>query len=245
MALGDVVTALLLPWYPAPAAEPATWPACLQADAAGTRRYVVIDDPTDPVILETAERLVKAGVVVLGRVATGFALRPLAELLDEVEQWAGSPATGVLLDEAPTSPFSLGPVRLATRVARRVGLPTVLLNPGVPTDPLYRALGLPLCTFEGSWLEYRRWNREGSYPGDGHLVHSVPVDALPAAWRLLQERGAGFGLVTDRSPPAAYAELPGWLPAPGELPLDASASAAGHRTPRPGGHDRAAACGRG
>lgn len=215
------MTTLLLPLYVAPAAAPEAWRACLAAcltlPPTGTRRYVVVDDPVDPEVWEAAEQLTKAGNVVLGRVAAGFALRPLADLLDEVERWAGGPATGILLDQAPTSPFSLGPVCLATRAARRAGLPTVLLNPGVPTDPAYRALGLPVCTFEGSWWEYQRWSREGDRPGDGHLVHSVPTAQLPEAWRLLRTRGAGFGLVTDRSPPATYAGLPSWLPEPWEL----------------------------
>jgi hypothetical protein len=103
-------------------------------------------------------------------------------------------------------------VALAVRVARRAGLSTVVLNPGVPTDPLYRDLGVPICTFEGSWVEYRRWSGDGARPGDGHLVHSVPVDALATAWALLRERRAGWGLVTQLRPPAPYAALPAWLP---------------------------------
>ena len=119
---------------------------------------------------------------------------------------------GIFLDQAPTSPFCLGPVALAIRVARRAGLTTVVLNPGVPTDPLYRDLGVPICTFEGSWLEYRRWSGEGSLPGDGHLVHSVPAESLVEAETQLRERYAGWGLVTDRTPPHPYAGLPSWLP---------------------------------
>jgi hypothetical protein len=198
-------TPALLPLYVHPTVDPAAWRA-----AAGYRQAlaVVVDDPelTDPVAA-----LTKAGVTTLGRVDTGFATRPVADLLDDVARWASSPVCGVFLDQAPTSPFSLGPVALATRVARRAGLSTVFLNPGVPTDPHYRNLGATICTFEGSWAEYRRWSGEGSQPGDGHLVHSVPAAALEAARALLRERAAGWGLATDRRPPAPYAGLPAWL----------------------------------
>ena len=84
------MTTLLLPLYVAPAAAPEAWRACLAAcltpPPTGTRRYVVVDDPVDPEVWEAAEQLTKAGNVVLGRVAAGFALRPLADLLDEVER---------------------------------------------------------------------------------------------------------------------------------------------------------------
>ena len=39
-------------------------------------------------------------------------------------------------------------------------------------------------------------------------MHGVPPAELAAAHRLMAVRGAGFGLVTDLAPPAAYAALP-------------------------------------
>jgi hypothetical protein len=204
------MTPTLLPLYVDPVVDPAAWRAAAGLAGALT---VVVEDP-EWVLTGVGAQLAAAGVPALGRVDAGFATRPLADLLDDVNRWAGYPVSGIFLDQAPTSPFSLGPVALATRLARRAGLSTVVLNPGVPTDPLYRDLGVPVCTFEGSWTEYRRWSGEGARPGDGHLVHSVPVAALPAAWELLRERRAGWGLVTDRTPPAPYAGLPAQLPAP-------------------------------
>lgn len=195
------MTPILLPLYAEPMVDAVAW-------LAG-RLTVVVGDPG---LSDAAERLTKAGLAVLGRVDAGFAAGPVADLLDEVESWAGCPVSGVYLDRVPTSPFCLGPVALAVRVARRAGLSTVVLNPGVPTDPLYRELAVPICTFEGPWGEYRRWSGDGSRDGDGHLVHSVPAGSLPAAWALLRERRAGWGLVTDRAPPAPYAGLPAWLP---------------------------------
>jgi hypothetical protein len=200
---------VLLPLCVDPAAEPAAGRA-----AAGRPSELTVVVP-GPDCADPAGCLARTGTTVLGRVDVGFAIRPVADLLDDVQRWAGLPVEGVFLDRTPTSPFCVGPVALAIRAARRAGLSTVVLNPGVPTDPLYRELGVPICTFEGSWADYRRWSGEGSRPGDGHLVHSVPAGSLPAAQALLRERRAGWGLVTDREPPAPYAGLPGWLAPPG------------------------------
>jgi hypothetical protein len=202
------LTPVLLPLYVPPTVDPAAW----QAVAGCPDRLTVV--LPDPELALPAARLGAAGVSLLGRVDAGFAVRPVADLLDDVETWAGTPVAGVFLDRAPTSPFCLGPVALAVRVARRAGLSTVVLNPGVPADPLYRELGVPICTFEGPWPDYCRWTGEGSRPGDGHLVHSVPVGSLACARALLTERQAGWGLATDRTPPAPYAGLPAWLAPP-------------------------------
>lgn len=202
----------VLPLYVHPSADPQAWQAV--AVAGGTLTVVIDDYPEFDQAAAVIGELAGAGVSVLGRVEAGYATRPLADLLDGVAGWADRPVCGVFLDQAPTSPFSLGPIALAVRLARRSGLPEVVLNPGIPTDPLYRELGVPICSFEGPWPEYRRWSGEGARPGDGHLVHSVPAAELLAARALLRARGAGWGLVTDRCPPAPYAGLPAWLPAP-------------------------------
>jgi Spherulation-specific family 4 len=204
------LTPVLLPLYVHPTVDPAAWRAAV---AGAGELTVIAEGLLDAELTDAVARLAKAGVTTLGRVDVAFATRPVAELLDDVEGWASSPVAGVFLDQAPTSPFCLGPVALAVRVARRAGLFTVVLNPGVPTDPLYRELGVPICTFEGSWAEYRRWSGDGSRPGDGHLVHSVPPGSMPSARALLRERGAGWGLVTDRTGPAPYAGAPTWLSA--------------------------------
>ncbi len=202
------MTPILLPLYVDPSRDPAAWRAAAELGRTAT---VVVDAPGPP-----TAALARAGVRVLARVDLDFATRPVDELESQVRRWARDPATGVrgvFLDQAPTSPFSFGPVARAARAARRAGLATVVLHPGVPTDRLYRRLQLPVCTFEGSWEEYQRWDGAGSFPGDGHLVHSVPAAGLAGAWALLRER-AGWGLVTDRCPPAPYAGAPGWLLAP-------------------------------
>lgn len=200
---------VLLPLYARPSWDPAAWRA---AELAGPGLTVVVRcDGYDPGAAAWIARLAAAGVVVLGHVDLSFATRPLADLLSDLSRWAAGPATGVFLDQAPTSPFSIGPVAMAVRKARRAGLVRVVINPGTPTDPLYRELAATVCTFEGPWPDYQRWNGEGSHPGDGHLVHSVPPDSVPAAWEEVRTRRAGFGLVTDGAPPQPYESAPAWL----------------------------------
>jgi Spherulation-specific family 4 len=141
--------------------------------------------------------LVRAGVHVLGQVSLGYATRPMLEVVGELTRWSRLPVTGVFLDHAPAGPFQVGPVAHAARVARRAGLPTVVVNPGVPVGPPYRRLGATLCTFEGSWTQYRECTGEGMQPGDGHLVYGVPRGEADAAWRLLASRRAGLGQVSE------------------------------------------------
>ncbi len=102
----------------------------------------------------------------------------------------------------------------AVRAARRAGLNVVVLNPGVPVDPVYRRLDATICTFEGTWAEYLAGHgrpggagglADGCRPGDGHLVYAVPTADLAAARALLAARRAGLVLVTDRPAPALAA----------------------------------------
>jgi len=147
-------------------------------------------------------------VPMLGYVDLGYAARPVADILTDVRRWHRYPVEGIFFDQAPTSPFGMGPVALAVRLARRSGLPAAVLNPGVPTDARYRDLGVALCTYEGHWSDYQRWSAEGTEPGDGHLVYGVPAAQLPAAESLFAVRKAGFGLLTDLDLPLPYAALP-------------------------------------
>ena len=52
-------------------------------------------------------------------------------------------------------------------MVRRAGLARLVLNPGVPVDPMYRALDAAICTFDGPWFEYRDWSGEDAMAGDG------------------------------------------------------------------------------
>ena len=136
----------------------------------------------------------------LGRIDLDLGSRSLADVLADVDAWRADGAEGLFLDRAPAGSTGVGPVALTVRLAARRGLHRVVLNPGVPTHPLYRDLGVRICTFEGPWEAYQSWDGDGGRPGDGHIVHGVPVTLLTAARRLMGRRGAGFGLATDAGP---------------------------------------------
>ena len=136
----------------------------------------------------------------LGRIDLDWGGRSLADVLTDVDAWRADSVAGLFLDRAPASSAGVGAVALTIRLAARRGLHRVVLNPGVPTHPLYRDLGARICTFEGSWAAYQGWSGVGMLPGDGHLVYGVPRALLTAARRLMGRRGAGFGLATDAQP---------------------------------------------
>ena len=141
-----------------------------------------------------------AGSQVLGRVDLDWGGRSLADVLADVDSWRADGVEGLFLDKAPAGSTGVGPVALTVRLAARRGLHRVVLNPGVPAHPLYRDLGVRICTFDGPWSVYQTWDGDGVRPGDGHLVYGVPPTMLTAARRLMGRRGAGFGLATDASP---------------------------------------------
>jgi hypothetical protein len=136
----------------------------------------------------------------LGRIDLDWGSRSLADVLTDVDAWREDAVEGLFLDRAPAGSGGVGPAALVIRLAARRGLHRVVLNPGVPTHPLYRDLGVRICTFEGPWSAYQSWAGDGVRPGDGHIVHGVPTALLTAARRLMGRRGAGFGLATDASP---------------------------------------------
>jgi len=74
-----------------------------------------------------------------------------------------------------------------------------VLDPGVPTHPLYRDLGTRICTFEGPWTAYQSWDGDGVRPGDGHIAHGVPTALLTAARRLMGRRTMGRCLMGRRT----------------------------------------------
>jgi hypothetical protein len=176
-----------------------------------------LDDDAWLIVDRPGER--RAAPQVLGRIDLDLGARSLADVLAEVDAWRAEAVDGLFLDRAPAGSSGVGPVALAVRVARRRGLRRMVLNPGVPTHPVYRGLGAQICTFEGTWSAYQKWSGEGGLPGDGHLVHDVPTALLAAARRLLGRRGAGFGLATDAAP-GAHAD-------PGQTGVSAGPSGGG------------------
>ncbi|GAA3457475.1 hypothetical protein GCM10018962_93090 [Dactylosporangium matsuzakiense] len=231
--------ATLLPLRAHPLARPHAWEIVASHGPAFTVVVDVANGPgsgRDPLWTAAMSRLAAAGVRLLGYVDVDYGTRPVAQIRADVYRWSGYPVGGVFLDRTPVSPYAIGPVAVVAQSAVRADLPEVVLNPGSPPDDAYRDLGLPICVFDGSWREYRRWSGAGSRPGDGHLVHAVPPWELDEAARLQVARGAGFGLVTDLGAPNPYADLPAWCGlVPGLATLEAGAErpTPAPRRPRP------------
>lgn len=186
----------LLSLHHHPHTHPEVWAT---VEGAGVGATVLLNIDTgpgsglDPTWTTATQRLVRAGAAMIGYVDLAFGARAIEHVRAELGRWAGYPVRGIFFDQAPTSPYSIGPVAVAVRSARRIGFDTLLVNPGRPCDSIYRGLGAVLCTFEGSWEEYQQG---GGLAGDAHLVHSVPLDAHARAHELMSARGARFGLAT-------------------------------------------------
>jgi hypothetical protein len=206
-----VSLAPMLPLCTSPDDDPATWSAA-SLTAAAMGAVVVVRLPVaeaTPSLGPAITRLVRSGCAVLGYVSLAFATRPVAELSDEIARWSSLNATGVFLDHAPAGPFHLGTLRLAHRASLRAGLRRVVFNTAGPADPLCRELDAVICSFEGSWAEYRAWDGYGSLSGDGHLVYGVPAEDRVKALTLMRRRGAGLGLITDLGWPSGVQALLG------------------------------------
>ncbi|MCP2324966.1 hypothetical protein HDA40_003473 [Hamadaea flava] len=139
---------------------------------------------------------VNAGVP-LGYLDLAFGARPVESVKAELDEWGAQAVGGLFFDQVPTSPFSIGPVAMAVRAARRLGFDTILLNPGRPTDNLYRGLGAIICTFEGDWIDYQLGTEDGVRPGDGHVVHGIPGENMEQCLELMRGRGAAWGVATS------------------------------------------------
>jgi hypothetical protein len=164
-----------------PLADPAGWDA-----AAGYRGplIVVVDvahgpgSGRHPLFTQAIGRLAEAGRTVLGYVDLAAGTRPPREVRGEVGRWAGYQVNGVFFDAAPTSPFSIGPVAMAVRAARRAGLGPLMLKPVGRPDPLYRVLDATICA-------PLPWTPAGQWPQSPLISGRTPPrpPAEPAAHR--------------------------------------------------------------
>jgi hypothetical protein len=192
----------LLSLHQHPLTHPEAWSAIEAVGVGATVLLNIAAGPgsgLDPTWTTATQRLLRAGVTMLGYVDLAHGARAIEQVRSELGRWSGYPIRGIFFDQAPTSPYSIGPVAVAVRAARRIGFDTLLVNPGMPTDSIYRGLGAVLCTFEGDWEEYQMGTLDGVRPGDAHLVYSVPGNRIATVYELMRERGARFGLATTEA----------------------------------------------
>jgi Spherulation-specific family 4 len=184
----------LAPLPTPPVVDPVAWALA----AAGGRRLVPVVDAVGDLddLRAGLTRLIVARSRPLARISLGYGTRTLIDIRDEIAWWAALPVCGFFFDHAPTSPYQVGPLAQAIRVARRARLGDFVLNPGIPVDPIYRDLPATICTFEGTWTQYRGRPADSFVPGDGHLVLDVPESDLSLARSMALARGAGLFLAT-------------------------------------------------
>jgi hypothetical protein len=180
---------VLLPLDVHPHDDPAAW---ARVAAAGSLIIAIVHNGPS----EAVDSLRSAGVVVLQYACLGTQMA-LAEGFD-----------GVFYDRVPTALCDLATV--TRQISRSHGM--IVLNPGTRCHPGYALVADVICTFEGSWADYRDLPDGPEFDNAAHLVFGVPAADLPAAQVLLDKR-VRSGLVTDLDVPLPYRGIPSWLSA--------------------------------
>ncbi|MEU8778930.1 spherulation-specific family 4 protein [Streptomyces sp. NPDC048606] len=203
---------LLVPLYVHPAEDPGAWHRLITGAAA---TYGVVLNPADgpgarpdPAFAAAASALRTAGARLLAYVDTDYGSRGQAEIIQEMcryREWYG--ADGCFLDRVTATREGLAGCRRLVRSLRRLGVTTVVLNPGVHPTAGYVRLADLTVTFEGHWSTYvsafTRPSWTGRLPPERfcHLVYGVPEALVPLAVRTARERGAAVsGPVTGELP---------------------------------------------
>lgn len=209
---------LLIPLYVHPAEDPAAWHRLITRAA---RTYGVVLNPAngpgevpDPAFLAAAEALRAVGARLLGYVDTDYGARDPAEVVADArrhQQWYA--AEGCFLDQTTAGPDGLPACRRLVRSLRKLGLSTMVLNPGVHPAPGYVALADLTVTFEGHWSTYvaafsrPSWTERQPPERFCHLVYGVPAPLVPLAVRTATERGAAVCGPVTGEPPNPWSRL--------------------------------------
>jgi hypothetical protein len=209
---------LVVPAYFHPAVRPRQWQWL--AEHAALVRLVILNVDNGPgsgpqaAFLAAVEPLRAAGVCVIGYVDTGYGRRDARAVLAETSRyldWYG--VRGVCLDQAAAGTEGVGYYARAAERVRALGAEVVFFNHGTHPAPGYAGHADLLGTFEGTWQAYGRlrtpdWTRRWPPSKFYHVVHSVPVERVPAAWQLAAHRRAGAVYITERSGPNPNDSLP-------------------------------------
>jgi Spherulation-specific family 4 len=212
-----LVPRLLVPWYAHPAED--GW---AELAVLGSRVSLVVlnarNGPADdPAYLGAAQRLVTAGLTVIGYVDTGYGRTPIRRVAADVRRWVfGYPVAGVFFDCVAAEGAMLDRYRVLARDARAAGCRLVVGNPGTTPDPGYLDLFDVTCVFESPASTYLREPDRGE-PGAGpavdpsrvcHLVHSAPAVTHRRVLARAAVSGAGHVWVSEAAPPHPWSVLP-------------------------------------
>ena len=157
-----------------------------------------------------------AGVRVLGYVASTYAVKPLGDLKDEIDDYyTWYDVDGIFIDEADnncaTQPYY---AELDTYTKTKGGLGMTIINPGTVTPECFVTAADVLLNFEGSYTQYQSYVPLGWESGYDpshfwHLVYATSEADMPSAVLLSQARGAGYVYVTpDTLVPNPWDSLP-------------------------------------
>jgi Spherulation-specific family 4 len=210
---------LLVPAYVHPLEDPGAWDRLVSL--APVLRAVVVNvhdgpgDEPDPAYPKVLERLVDAGVRIVGYVDSDYGRRALAEITADVEVWLSRYGVhGVFLDQVASGLDLLDHYADVTVAARSRGADFVVLNPGTTPHAGYLDLANVTVTFEGSWTDYRRleepeWARSVPASRFAHLVHGVSfTSGLTAAVRQAARRHVGTVYVTPGTGANPWNQVP-------------------------------------
>jgi len=207
-----------VPAYFHPEARPRQWQWL--AEHPKLIRLVILNVASGPgtepqdAFREAVDLLHGAGVGVIGYVDTSYGRREVQAVLAETERyqdWYG--VRGVCLDQVSASVENLGHYAAMAGDLRAMGAEVVFFNHGTHPDPGYASHADLLGTFEGTWQAYQKlrvpsWTRRWPPSKCYHVVHSVPAEQIPDAWRLVAHRRVAAVYVTERSGPNPYDGLP-------------------------------------
>ncbi len=159
----------------------------------------------------------KAGVRVLGYVATTYGARPAAAVqadIDRYESWYG--VDGIFLDETASDAAELPYYRALSRHARAAGARLVVLNPGVVPARAYFDIADVVVAFEGPYAEYAAaLERMPSWLDDipperiAYLVYDAQRAEAVAAARAAEH--AAYVYATSGVQPNPWRTIPSYL----------------------------------
>ena len=187
---------------------------------APTVRDVILNPDDGPGVAESSgyadlvEQLRRAGIRVLGYVATGRGNRAQDAVTSEVrhwQQWYG--VTSIFFDEASSRAKELPIYRSYVGDVHDDG-GVAVLNPGVVPDRGYFGIADSIVTFEDTADRYLAqrdqpsWLRAEPAEKAWHIVIATSEDRLDAVLTRARTDGAGNVYVTDDDEPNPYDRLP-------------------------------------
>jgi hypothetical protein len=171
--------------------------------AAGERAYA-----------DVVGRARRAGVRVLGYVATSYGTRPAADVERDAARyrsWYG--IDGVFLDEAAADETHLPYYRTLSDRARAAGDRLIVLNPGMVPARAYFDVADIVVTYEGSYAGYAaaraqtpKWLSDIAPKHIAHLIYGA--DSTQAVNAVHSADGAGYVYATSGVQPNPWRTIP-------------------------------------